>query len=103
GLIGIPLDVEPLRLGIPTVVAALDPSWGGGAARAIMTTDTKPKEVTVEGDGWIIGGMAKGAAMLAPNMATMLAVLTTDAEVTSNALQVHLAAAVRDSFNALSV
>jgi len=103
GLIGIPLDMEPLRLGIPTIAAALDPSWGGGAARAIMTTDTVPKEVTVMGNGWSIGGMAKGAAMLAPNMATMLAVLTTDAAVDSIELHGMLAQAVSMTFNRIAV
>ncbi|MEY2422668.1 MAG: glutamate N-acetyltransferase / amino-acid N-acetyltransferase [Acidimicrobiaceae bacterium] len=103
GLIGIPLDIEPLRRGIPTAVAALEPSWGGGAARAIMTTDTVPKEVTVRGDGWTVGGMAKGAAMLAPNMATMLAVLTTDAAIDPGDLQAMLARAVGMTFNRIVV
>ena len=103
GLIGIPLDPEPLRRGIPTVAAALDPSWGGGAARAIMTTDTVPKEVKVDRDGFRIGGMAKGAAMLAPNMATMLAVLTTDAAVDPASLQALLSRAVSMTFNRIIV
>jgi glutamate N-acetyltransferase/amino-acid N-acetyltransferase len=103
GLIGIPLDVEPLRRGIPPLAAALDPSWGGGAARAIMTTDTVPKEVAVQGQGWHIGGMAKGAAMLAPNMATMLAVLTTDADVSSSDLQRLLSRSVSMTFNRIVV
>jgi glutamate N-acetyltransferase/amino-acid N-acetyltransferase len=68
-----------------------------------MTTDTVPKEVIVEGETFVVGGMAKGAAMLAPNMATMLAVLTTDAEATPAQLQQVLLAGVADSFNALSV
>jgi glutamate N-acetyltransferase/amino-acid N-acetyltransferase len=103
GLIGIPLEIEPLRLGIPAVAAALDPEWGRGAARAIMTTDTVPKQVTVPGDGWSIGGMAKGAAMLAPNMATMLAVLTTDAAVDPVDLQSSLTRAVSMTFNRIVV
>ncbi len=105
GLIGIPLPMEPIRAGVPSLAAALDagPAGGGAAAAALMTTDTVAKEVTVAGDGFTIGGMAKGAAMLAPNMATMLAVLTTDAEVDPAALQRALADAVADSFNALSV
>ena len=103
GLIGIPLDIELLRRGIPTVAAALDASWGGGAARAIMTTDTVPKEVTVEATGGRVGGMAKGAAMLAPNMATMLAVLTTDAAVEPADLQRLLARAVSMTFNRIVV
>jgi len=105
GLIGIPLPFAAIRTGVPGLVAARHdgPSAGLEAATAIMTTDTHPKQVVRTVGGVTIGGMAKGAAMLAPNMATMLAVLTTDAELTAADLQVHLAAAVRDSFNALSV
>ena len=66
-----------------------DERAGQAAARAIMTTDTVPKQVVAPGDGWTIGGMAKGAAMLAPNMATMLAVLTTDAAVDARRLAAH--------------
>jgi glutamate N-acetyltransferase / amino-acid N-acetyltransferase len=68
-----------------------------------MTTDTRRKEAVRRAGAVTVGGMAKGAAMLAPNMATMLAVLTTDAELDAPDLSVNLAAAVRDSFNALSV
>jgi glutamate N-acetyltransferase/amino-acid N-acetyltransferase len=103
GLIGVPLDIEPLRRGIPNITAALDSSWGRGAARAIMTTDTVPKEVAVTGDGWTIGGMAKGAAMLAPNMATMLAVLTTDAAIYPGELHALLDRAVNMTFNRIVV
>jgi glutamate N-acetyltransferase/amino-acid N-acetyltransferase len=103
GLIGIPLDMAPVRLGIPAVASVLDPSTGGRAARAIMTTDTVPKEVIVHGDDWIVGGMAKGAAMLAPNMATMLAVLTTDAAVEPDDLQRLLERAVSMTFNRIVV
>jgi glutamate N-acetyltransferase/amino-acid N-acetyltransferase len=103
GLIGIPLDPTPLRRGIPIVASQLALDGGADAGRAIMTTDTVPKDVVVRGDGWTIGGMAKGAAMLAPNMATMLAVLTTDAAVDPATLQRDLAAAVSDSFNRLVV
>jgi glutamate N-acetyltransferase / amino-acid N-acetyltransferase len=73
------------------------------AAKAIMTTDTVPKEVVVEGDGFTVGGMAKGAAMLAPNMATMLAVCTTDAVVEPAILQAALREAVAASFNTITV
>ena len=103
GLIGIPLAIKPLQLGIPAVAAALDPSWGNVAARAIMTTDTVPKEVSVQREGWTVGGMAKGAAMLAPNMATMLAVLTTDAAVEPDDLQRLLSRAVSLTFNRIVV
>ena len=68
-----------------------------------MTTDTRTKEVVVDGRGFVVGGMAKGAAMLAPNMATMLAVLTTDASASSQALHAALAAAVGHSFNEMTV
>ena len=68
-----------------------------------MTTDTRRKEAVVRGDGFVVGGMAKGAAMLAPDMATMLAVLTTDAAVEPAALAEVLRAGVADSFNAITV
>jgi glutamate N-acetyltransferase/amino-acid N-acetyltransferase len=105
GLIGIPLDVAPLRRGIPDLAQARmgDERAGQAAARAIMTTDTVPKHVVIRGAGWIIGGMAKGAAMLAPNMATMLAVLTTDAALEPAALQEMLGEAVANSFNRIVV
>jgi glutamate N-acetyltransferase/amino-acid N-acetyltransferase len=76
---------------------------GATAARAIMTTDTVPKEVVVAGPGFTVGGMAKGAAMLAPNMATMLALCTTDAAVDAPTLQKALHEAVTSSFNAITV
>jgi glutamate N-acetyltransferase/amino-acid N-acetyltransferase len=103
GLIGIALDPAPLRSGIPQVVAQRRPEGADVAARAIMTTDTVPKQVVIAVDGWTIGGMAKGAAMLAPNMATMLAVLTTDAAVDQQHLQRSLASAVQQSFNRVVV
>ena len=103
GLIGIPLPIGPLQSGIPALAESLADDGGPQAARAIMTTDTVPKEVTVRGVGWTIGGMAKGAAMLAPNMATMLAVLTTDAAVEPDDLQQMLRVAVEGSFNRLVV
>jgi len=103
GLIGIPLDPAPLRSGIPAVAAALAGDGGDAAAKAIMTTDTVPKTVIAEGTGWRIGGIAKGAAMLAPNMATMLAVLTTDAAVDPESLHADLTYAVGASFNRVVV
>ena len=102
GLIGIPLPMDRLEEGVPAAVRVLRPDGGAAAAEAIRTTDTGRKEVVVEGNGFRVGGMAKGAAMLAPNMATMLAVLTTDAEATAAELQDALAAGVAGSFNALS-
>src|SRR3954470_22524438 len=103
GLIGIPLPIGVIEAGIPGLVEARQPDGGALAATAIMTTDTVRKETLVEGDGFTVGGMAKGAAMLAPNMATMLAVLTTDAEIDQAALQKALHRAVALSFNTMSV
>jgi glutamate N-acetyltransferase/amino-acid N-acetyltransferase len=103
GLIGIPLPVERLLAGVPSLFAASTDDGGGAAARAIMTTDTRPKQVRIDSNGIVVGGMAKGAGMIAPNMATMLAVLTTDAIVTPEVLQAALRAAVGVTFNALIV
>ena len=103
GLIGIPLSPEPLRTGVALAVAALDAGGSAEAALAIMTTDTRPKEAAATAGGVTVAGMAKGAAMLSPNMATMLAVLTTDAAVERAVLQRSLQAAVDDSFNRLTV
>jgi glutamate N-acetyltransferase/amino-acid N-acetyltransferase len=103
GLIGIPLPIDTILGGVPALAAARTPDGGGAAAEAIRTTDTHRKEVVVPvGDtGAVVGGMAKGAAMLAPNMATMLAVLTTDAQATSAELRQALRAGVSTSFNIL--
>jgi len=103
GLIGIPMPIDVITAGIPALVAARSADAGLDAATAIMTTDTVPKQVVVDGGGFTVGGMAKGAAMLSPNMATMLAVLTTDAAATSAQLKAALVAGVADSFNALDV
>ena len=102
GLIGIPLPMDRLEEGIPAAATRLGPQGGGAAAEAIRTTDTVRKEVLVGRDGFSVGGMAKGAAMLAPNMATMLAVLTTDADATPAQLHEALTAGVASSFNVLS-
>jgi glutamate N-acetyltransferase/amino-acid N-acetyltransferase len=105
GLIGIPLPMAPVESGIPVLVAGRGPSadCATAAATAIMTTDTIRKEAVVAGDGFTVGAMAKGAAMLAPNMATMLAVLTTDAACEPTVLHQALRQAVASSFNRLSV
>lgn len=104
GLIGIPFPIQQVEGCVGPIVArrARGARAGTAAATAIMTTDTVPKEVVVEGEGFTVGGMAKGAAMLAPHMATMLAVLTTDAAVDPGSLGRALAAAV-EPFNNLSV
>jgi glutamate N-acetyltransferase / amino-acid N-acetyltransferase len=101
GLIGLANPRQNLLDGVDAAHAALDESGGDDAATAIMTTDSVPKEVVVEGDGWSLGGMAKGAGMLAPQLATMLVVLTTDAVVPDGQLDRALRAATRVSFDRL--
>jgi glutamate N-acetyltransferase / amino-acid N-acetyltransferase len=105
GLIGFPLPMDAIADGVPRLVSdrGSDPARGIAAAEAIMTTDSRRKQTVVRGDGFVVGGMAKGAAMLAPNMATMLAVLTTDAAVDPPALDRVLRAGVADSFNAVTI
>jgi len=99
GLIGDQLPLEPLLAGIET--AQLTADGGADAALAIMTTDSHPKTSVVDGAGWSIGGMAKGAGMLAPGLATMLVVLTTDADVPASDLDAALRSATRVSFDRL--
>jgi glutamate N-acetyltransferase/amino-acid N-acetyltransferase len=105
GLIGPQLALDSLLGALPEAVRSLGEKAEDGerAARAIMTTDTKPKLVSIEADGFSVGGMAKGAGMIAPNMATMLCVITTDADVDPTDLQSALREAVAGSFNALIV
>ncbi len=105
GLIGIPLPMAAIDAGIPELVAARATGRVAAeeAATAIMTTDGVRKEIVVEGRGLTVGGMAKGAAMLAPNMATMLAVLTTDAACDPRALKAALARAVDGTFNRMTI
>jgi glutamate N-acetyltransferase/amino-acid N-acetyltransferase len=106
GVIGVPLDMEKLRAGIPRVVADLGPA-GDAAARAIMTTDNFPKTCAARfrvGDAVVtIGGMTKGAGMIQPNMATTLCFVTTDAQVAPDVLQAALRIAVDNSYNAITV
>ena len=105
GLIGIPMSIDPIAAGIPGLVANLgtDATAGESAAQAILTTDTVRKESFISSNGFCVGAMAKGAAMLAPAMATMLAVIVTDAVATPDLLKQALAYGVRDSFNMLLV
>jgi glutamate N-acetyltransferase/amino-acid N-acetyltransferase len=105
GLIGVPLPIAHVARGIPALVEARasGPDAGGRAAAAIMTTDTQRKEIVVDSRGFTVGGMAKGAAMLAPDMATMLAVITTDAVCQPPVLADALRLAVRESFNRLTI
>ncbi len=103
GLIGIPLPIEPLVAAVDGLVASLtgDDEGGAAAAEALRTTDTARKEAVATTGAVTVGGMAKGAAMLAPSMATMLAVLTTDADADAATLRRVLADGVEVSFNAL--
>ncbi len=105
GLIGKRLEYEKIVAGIGELVSGLGESESHGllAARAIMTTDTKPKQASAEAGGIRVGGMAKGAGMINPNMATMLSVVTTDAVVSPDVLRDLLTSAVDKSFNALSI
>ncbi|WP_419929288.1 bifunctional glutamate N-acetyltransferase/amino-acid acetyltransferase ArgJ [Candidatus Poriferisocius sp.] len=103
GLIGYALPMDAVSSGIMAAAQAITPQGGPQAAEAIMTTDTVPKQVVVAGDGFTVGGIAKGAAMLEPNMATMLAVLVTDAAADPDTLQQALRAGVAGTFNTLTV
>lgn len=105
GPIGTDLPVEEIVASLPAAVSRLEASAESAtlAARGIMTTDSVPKEATVAGDGYVIGGMSKGAGMIRPDMATMLAYLTTDAVVTPATLQVALTDAVDVTFNCLNI
>jgi glutamate N-acetyltransferase/amino-acid N-acetyltransferase len=105
GLIGIPFPIDTVEPRLAAIVGGrgAENVTASEAARAIMTTDTVPKEVVVAGQGFTVGGMAKGAAMLAPNMATMLALCTTDAAVDAPTLHQALREAIALSFNAITV
>lgn len=99
GLIGERLPMEKLLAGVDTAVAALSDNGGADAAVAIMTTDSVSKTSAVAGDGFVVGGMAKGAGMLAPALATMLVVITTDAEISVADAQIALREATSVSFD----
>jgi glutamate N-acetyltransferase / amino-acid N-acetyltransferase len=99
GLIGERLPVDRLLAGVDTAVPLLAAAGADDAARAIMTTDTVPKQAVAAGGGFLVGGMAKGAGMLAPGLATMLAVLTTDAVVAPELLDSVLRAATAATFD----
>jgi glutamate N-acetyltransferase/amino-acid N-acetyltransferase len=101
GLIGEQLPIARILDGISTLATELSPDGGQDAAEAIMTTDSVSKTVSRDGAGYRIGGMAKGAGMLAPGLATMLVVLTTDAVLSSHQLDQALRAATRVSFDRL--
>ncbi|MFE6665575.1 bifunctional glutamate N-acetyltransferase/amino-acid acetyltransferase ArgJ [Streptomyces sp. NPDC057697] len=99
GLIGTLLPMDKLLPGIEQAAAALSEHGGEKAAIAIKTTDTVHKTAVAGGEGWTVGGMAKGAGMLAPGLATMLVVLTTDADVDAAGLDSALRAATRTTFD----
>jgi glutamate N-acetyltransferase / amino-acid N-acetyltransferase len=99
GLIGERLPMDRLLPGVDAAAAALAPDGGQAAAEAIRTTDTVAKIAVAERDGWCVGGMAKGAGMLAPGLATMLVVLSTDAAASPEELDAALGAATRATFD----
>lgn len=107
GVIGQPLDLEPVKDGINELVSGLNKNGSDSAANAIMTTDTVKKEFACEftlgGKPCHIGAISKGSGMIHPNMATMLAFITTDANISSEMLKSSLLEVVADSFNMLSV
>ncbi len=105
GPIGTDLPVEEIVASLPAAVSRLEATADAAtlAARSIMTTDSVPKEATVAGDGYVIGGMSKGAGMIRPDMATMLAYVTTDAVVNPATLQAALSDAVDVTFNCLNI
>ena len=107
GVIGLPLDIEPIANGIPSLCAALSKDGCDAAAEGIMTTDTSKKEVSVEfeigGKVCRMGGIAKGSGMIHPNLATMLVFITTDAAISPEMLKKALDTDVKSSFNMVSI
>lgn len=107
GVIGQPLNIEPIKNGIPSLVASLSDNGSRLAAEGIMTTDTVVKEIAVEfeigGKTCRIGGIAKGSGMIHPNMATMLVFITTDASISSQMLSKALRTDIASTFNMVSV
>jgi glutamate N-acetyltransferase/amino-acid N-acetyltransferase len=104
GVIGPRLPMDKLLAGVDAAVEALGPEGGDAAAEAILTTDNGPKTAVVSRDGFTVGGMAKGAGMIHPSLATMLAVVTTDLPLPSGAeADRFLRPAVERSFNRISV
>ena len=107
GVIGQPLNIQPIADGMAELTAGLSYEGGSDAAQAIMTTDTLPKEVAVEfslgGKTCRMGGIAKGSGMIHPNMATMLVFITTDAAISAQMLQKALSSDITATFNMLSV
>ncbi|GIU96152.1 MAG: arginine biosynthesis bifunctional protein ArgJ [Gaiellaceae bacterium] len=103
GVIGVPLPMDKLLRGVREAAAALSPDGGDAAARAILTTDAGPKQAVAARAGFTVGGMAKGAGMIHPRLATMLAVVTTDYPLEPGEADAFLRPAVDASFNRISV
>ena len=107
GVIGQPLDIEPIANGMPSLAKGLSYSGSGDAAEAIMTTDTVQKQIAVEfnlnGKTCKIGGIAKGSGMIHPDIATMLVFITTDVKISSEMLQKALSTDIQNTFNMLSI
>ena len=103
GIIGTPLPMDPILAATPRLAKKLSVEGGDDAARGILTTDHTPKQVLIKGSTFTLGGMAKGCGMIAPNMATMLAFLTTDADVPLELMQKALRDASDATFNTLNV
>jgi glutamate N-acetyltransferase/amino-acid N-acetyltransferase len=103
GVIGAPLPLDRIRAGLVDAAAALSNDGGDDAAEAILTTDTHAKRAVATGRGFTVGGMAKGSGMIHPNLATMLAVLTTDYPLEPGEAIDFLRPAVESSFNAISI
>ena len=109
GVIGQPLDIEPIKNGVPELVKTLSRDSNGSnlACEGIMTTDTRKKEIAVEfeigGKPCKIGAIAKGSGMIHPNMATMLIFITTDAAISSEMLSAALSETIQDTFNMISI
>ena len=103
GVIGEPLHMDRLLAGVPALAAALDADGGASFAEAIMTTDTVAKEATADAGAFRVGGAAKGVGMIGPNLATMLAFVTTDAPIAHQDLQLLCREALGPAFNAITV
>ena len=103
GIIGTPLPMDAILPAVPKLAKKLSRDGATEAARGILTTDKHPKESVVYGSTFTLGGMAKGCGMIAPNMATMLAFLTTDADVTADEMRAILRDASDRTFNTLNV
>ncbi len=107
GVIGEPLNPEPILKALPATIASAGPEQFDSFAKAIMTTDTFPKAITklakIDGVDVTLTGVAKGAGMIAPDMATMLSYIVTDAPISSAALQEMLSKTVKTTFNAISI